>query len=285
MLILLFTASHFAYSQKDKPNIVIIYVDDLGYGDIGVNGAVGVKTPNIDTLAENGLNFTDAHCSASPCTPSRYSLLTGSYAFRNNAAILEGDAPLIIDTTKETLPKMLQKAGYTTGVVGKWHLGLGKGKIDWNKRIPLGPKEVGFDYSFLIPATGDRVPCVFLENQKVVGLDLNDPITKYLKDFAQERDWEQFHSPKNLSMALSVECAELMEHFQWLKEESSYLLDNQTQQAVSEEVVDVLLYTLRLADVLNIDLPLTIAQKTQKNEAKYPIEKVKGSAKKYNQYE
>jgi arylsulfatase A-like enzyme len=166
-----------ASAQNTKPNIVIIYVDDLGYGDIGVNGAIGVKTPNIDTLAENGLNFTDAHCSASTCTPSRYSLLTGSYAFRNNAAILEGDAPLIIDTTKETLPKMLQKAGYTTGVVGKWHLGLGKGKIDWNKRIPLGPKEVGFDYSFLIPATGDRVPCVFLENQKVVGLDLNDPIT------------------------------------------------------------------------------------------------------------
>mgnify|MGYP000687010978 CR=1 FL=1 len=165
------------FSQKEKPNIVIIYVDDLGFGDIGVNGAVGVKTPNIDTLAKNGVNFTDAHCAAATCTPSRYSLLTGSYAFRNNAAILEGDAPLIIDTKKETLPKMLKKAGYTTGVVGKWHLGLGQGKIDWNKRIPLGPKEVGFDYSFLIPATGDRVPCVFLENQKVVGLDVNDPLT------------------------------------------------------------------------------------------------------------
>lgn len=165
------------FSQDKKPNIVIIYVDDLGFGDIGVNGAIGVKTPNIDTLATNGLNFTDAHCSSSTCTPSRYSLLTGSYAFRNNAAILEGDAPLIINPNVETLPKMLQKAGYKTGVVGKWHLGLGKGKIDWNKRIPLGPKEVGFDYSFLIPATGDRVPCVFLENQEVVGLDLNDPIT------------------------------------------------------------------------------------------------------------
>lgn len=165
------------FSQEDKPNIVIIYVDDLGFGDIGVNGAIGVKTPYIDTLAKNGLNLTDAHCSAATCTPSRYSLLTGSYAFRNNAAILEGDAPLIIDTKKETLPKMLQKAGYTTGVVGKWHLGLGEGKIDWNKRIPLGPKEVGFDYSFLIPATGDRVPTVFLENQEVVGLDINDPIT------------------------------------------------------------------------------------------------------------
>ena len=164
------------YCQNVKPNIIIIYVDDLGYGDIGVNGAIGVKTPNVDELAKNGLNFTDAHSAASTCTPSRYSLLTGSYAFRNNAAILEGDAPLIIDTKKETLPKMLQKAGYTTGVVGKWHLGLGNGKIDWNFRVDLGPKEVGFDYSFLIPATGDRVPTVFLENQRVVNLDLNDPI-------------------------------------------------------------------------------------------------------------
>jgi arylsulfatase A-like enzyme len=165
------------YSQKNKPNIVIIYVDDLGFGDIGVNGAIGVKTPNIDKLAENGLNFTDAHSSAATCTPSRYSLLTGSYAFRNKAHILEGDAPLIIKPEQQTLPKMLQNAGYKTGVVGKWHLGLGKGKIDWNNYIPLGPKEVGFDYSFLIPATGDRVPCVFLENQKVLGLEKEDPIT------------------------------------------------------------------------------------------------------------
>lgn len=159
-----------------KPNIVLIYIDDLGYGDIGVNGAVGVKTPNIDFLAKNGVNFSDAHCSASTCTPSRYSLLTGSYAFRSQAAILQGDAPLLIDTKKGTLASMLKKAGYTTGVVGKWHLGLGNGKLDWNKEITPGPREVGFDYSFLIPATGDRVPCVFVENQKVVGLDPNDPI-------------------------------------------------------------------------------------------------------------
>jgi len=110
---------------QEKPNIIIIYADDLGYGDIYVNGAIGVKTPNIDKLAKNGINFTDAHTTSATCTPSRYSLLTGSYAFRNNAAILQGDAPLIIDTKKETMPKMLQKAGYKTAVVGKWHLGLG----------------------------------------------------------------------------------------------------------------------------------------------------------------
>lgn len=165
-----------------KPNILIIYADDLGYGDIGINGARAVETPNIDRLAQNGLNFTDAHCAASTCTPSRYSLLTGSYAFRNNAEILPGDAPLLIDPQKGTLPSMLQKAGYRTGVIGKWHLGLGGGSLNWNEEIKPGPREVGFDYSFLIPATGDRVPCVFLENQRVVGLDPADPITVSYKE-------------------------------------------------------------------------------------------------------
>ena len=167
----------FASVAQEKPNIVLIYVDDLGYGDIGVNGAIGVKTPVIDSLAKGGINFTDAHAPASTCTPSRYSLLTGEYAFRRKAAILPGDAPLLIDTSAITIPKVLKKAGYRTGVVGKWHLGLGNGKIDWNQRVAPGPKEVGFDYSFLIPATGDRVPTVFLENQNVKGLRSHDPIT------------------------------------------------------------------------------------------------------------
>jgi len=165
-----------ASAQVEKPNIVLIYVDDLGFGDIGVNGAIGVETPYVDKLAAGGLNFTDAHSSAATCTPSRYSLLTGRYAFRNNAAILEGDAPLIIDTERRTLPDMLKDAGYTTGVVGKWHLGLGNGYVNWNTEVRPGPREVGFDYSFLIPATGDRTPTVYLENQRVVNLDSNDPI-------------------------------------------------------------------------------------------------------------
>jgi arylsulfatase A-like enzyme len=160
-----------------KPNIVIIYTDDVGYGDIGVNGAIGVKTPTVDMLAKNGLSFTDAHCSASTSTPSRYSLLTGSYAFRRDAAILQGDAPLLIDPQKGTLPSMLQKAGYKTAVIGKWHLGLGNGNIDWNEEIKPGAREVGFDYSFIIPATPDRVPCVFVENDRVANLDPKDPIT------------------------------------------------------------------------------------------------------------
>jgi len=159
-----------------KPNIILLYVDDLGYADIGAYGAVGVETPELDKLAAKGLQFTDAHSSAATCTPSRYSLLTGNYGFRNNAAVLKGDAPLLIDPKQTTLPKLLQKAGYVTGIVGKWHLGLGNGTIDWNDKIQPGPNEVGFDYSFLLPATGDRVPTVFMENGRVINLTKDDPL-------------------------------------------------------------------------------------------------------------
>lgn len=163
--------------NSPKPNVVIFYVDDLGYGDIGVYGAKGVETPNVDALAKNGIRFTDAHTSAATCTPSRYSLLTGEHAFRKNARILKGDAPLLIGTEQPTLPKMLKKAGYTTGVVGKWHLGLGNGNVNWNEAVKPGPLEVGFDYSFLLPATGDRVPSVYLENHHVLNLSEDDPLS------------------------------------------------------------------------------------------------------------
>ena len=170
--------------ETKKPNIVIFYVDDLGYGDLSSYGATSVETPNVDQLANNGIKFTDAHSGASTCTPSRYSLLTGQYAFRNNAAILPGDAPLLIDTNLATLPKMLHNAGYTTAVVGKWHLGLGDGNIDWNKEVKPGPLEIGFDYSFLLPATGDRVPTAYLENHNIINLDPNDPLlVSYKKPF------------------------------------------------------------------------------------------------------
>ena len=159
-----------------KPNIVFIYVDDLGYADVGAYGAKGVKTPHVDDLVANGLKFTDAHCSAATCTPSRFSLLTGTYAFRNKAAILPGDAPLLIRPGTPTIASMLKSEGYATAVVGKWHLGLGDGHVDWNGSVSPGPNEIGFDYSFLIPATGDRVPCVYVEQDRVVGLDLDDPI-------------------------------------------------------------------------------------------------------------
>lgn len=163
--------------SNNKPNIIVIYLDDLGYGDLSSYGATEISTPNIDKLAEGGVKFTNGYASSATCTPSRYALLTGVYPWKNkNAKILPGSAPLIIDTAQQTLPKLLKKAGYSTGIVGKWHLGLGHGNVDWNKQVGPGPNEVGFDYSYIMAATQDRVPTVYLENGYVVGTDPNDPI-------------------------------------------------------------------------------------------------------------
>src|SRR5690606_37778621 len=116
---------------------------DLGYGDVGAYGATSIETPNMDRLAEGGERFTDGYASSSTCTPSRYALLTGIYPWRNrDARILPGTAPLLIDTGQLTIAKMLKKAGYQIGIVGKWHLGLGEGNVDWNEEIAPGPNQV-----------------------------------------------------------------------------------------------------------------------------------------------
>ena len=164
-----------------KPNIVIIIADDLGYGDLGCYGATKIKTPNIDRLAAEGVRFTQGYAPSSTCTPSRFSLMTGEYAWRRKDrknGILDGDAPLCIEPGRLTLPAMLHQAGYQSGIVGKWHLGLGDGRtpVNFNTEIKPGPIEVGFDYSYIIPATVDRVPDVWIENHRVVGLDPADPI-------------------------------------------------------------------------------------------------------------
>jgi arylsulfatase A-like enzyme len=180
-----------AAKPQSKPNVILIMADDLGYGDVGCYGAKPehVKTPNIDRLAREGLRFTNGYCSASTCTPTRFSLLTGKYAFRQKGAeILMPNDPMLIKPGTLTLPSILKEAGYATAVVGKWHLGLGdrpwpdpssppgRAGVNWNGEIKPGPLEIGFDRSFILPTTNDRVPCVYVDDHRVLNLDPKDPL-------------------------------------------------------------------------------------------------------------
>ncbi|MGC6455249.1 MAG: sulfatase family protein [Coraliomargaritaceae bacterium] len=160
-----------------RPNFIVIYADDLGFGDLACYGGRGIPTPNLDKMAAEGLRFTNSYATAATCTPSRYSLLTGAYPWRNKRAeILSGEAPMIIAPEERTIPGTLRKAGYKTGVIGKWHLGLGDGQVDWNGTISPCPTDVGFDQSYIMAATNDRVPCVYVDGSKIENLDPNDPI-------------------------------------------------------------------------------------------------------------
>lgn len=183
-----------------KPNIVFIYLDDLGYGDLSCYGATTIKTPNIDALANGGVRFTNGYATSATCTPSRYGLLTGVYPWRNkDAKILPGSAPLLIGKEQLTIPKMLKEKGYQTAVVGKWHLGLGTGIVDWNQQLDAGPNDVGFDYSYIMAATQDRVPTIYIDNGKVVNLDSKDPIAvNYDKNFPGQPTGKE--NPELLSM-------------------------------------------------------------------------------------
>ena len=175
-------------AAQEHPNVIVIMADDLGYGDVSAYGQTSVSTPNIDRLAHGGVCFTDGHATSATSTPSRYGLFTGMYPWKNaDAKILPGDAPLLIPPTQFTMPKMFQQAGYQTAAIGKWHLGMGYGKIDWNKPISPSGNAIGFDYTCLIAATVDRVPTVYVEDGRVVGLEADDPIfVDYERNFPGE---------------------------------------------------------------------------------------------------
>ena len=167
-------------AEPDRPpNVIILYGDDVGYGDVGVYGSKMIPTPRIDALAAQGLRFTDAHCAAATCTPSRYSMLTGEMAFRQpGTGIAAPNENMLIKPERFTLPDLFKQAGYTTAVIGKWHLGLDDEKpIQWNGTIDPSPEAIGFDYHFILPTTNDRVPSVYVTDGKVLNLDPNDPIT------------------------------------------------------------------------------------------------------------
>lgn len=168
--------------NQEKPNVVIIFADDLGYGDLSCYGATKIQTPNIDRLSKEGRMFMDAHSASAVCTPSRYALLTGSYPFRaDEGKGVWGPLPrnnkLIINAEDLTIAKMMKTQGYATACIGKWHLGFGnETPTDWNKPLRPGPLQLGFDYYFGVPFVNSGPPYVYVENESVVGLEPNDPL-------------------------------------------------------------------------------------------------------------
>ncbi|MCI9608445.1 MAG: arylsulfatase [Muribaculaceae bacterium] len=168
-----------AKGADSKPNVVMIVADDLGYGDLECYGAKNVKTPAVNNLAANGIRFTDTHAVAATSTPSRYSLLTGEYPWRRPGTdVAPGDAGMIIRPEQFTIADMFRSNGYATAAIGKWHLGLGDktGTQDWNAPLAASPSDLGFDYHYIMAATSDRVPCVFIEQGFVANYDPTDSI-------------------------------------------------------------------------------------------------------------
>lgn len=187
LLISLLPLSAFA---QERPNIIWIMADDLGYGDISCYGASRVQTPNIDRIAKQGLRFTDMHACASTSTPSRYGILTGEYPFLHPGTdVAAGNAASIIKPEQFTLADAMKRAGYRTAALGKWHLGLGSktGEQDWNSRLDVAPDSLGFDYSYIMAATADRVPCVFIEQGSIANFDPTAPVeVSYRRNFEGE---------------------------------------------------------------------------------------------------
>lgn len=188
-LSILTTSSGIA-KTNEQPNVILLVADDLGYGDLSCYGAKNIKTPAIDKLANTGVRFTNAHACAATSTPSRYSLLTGEYCHRNpNSNVANGDASMIIIPEQFTLADLFKNNEYKTATIGKWHLGLGNisGQQDWNNKLDLTPSDIGFDYSYIMATTADRVPCVWIENDRVANFDPSSPIEiSYSENFDTE---------------------------------------------------------------------------------------------------
>ena len=185
--------------QSEFPNIIYVLADDLGYGDLSVyNPNSPIRTPNLDRLAANGIRFTDAHTSASVCTPTRYGILTGRYNWRSSlkSGVLTGKSKALIPPDRTTVASMLKTKGYQTAFIGKWHLGWdwalnnpddtsGEGwdardfdNLDFSKPIQNGPESLGFDYSFGHSGSLDMAPYVYVENGMPTQIPTKSTINK-----------------------------------------------------------------------------------------------------------
>lgn len=186
---------HLQNQQQQRPNIVIILADDLGYGDLGsYNSNSKIPTPNMDAIAKQGIRFTDAHTPSAVCTPTRYGLLTGRYAWRSRLkrGVLFGESPALIEQGRMTIQSMLQDKGYTTAGIGKWHLGLGdKEKTDYSQALNPGPISSGFDYYFGIPASLDMPPYLYFENEQVVQAPTEQVVRGKLARYGGEGFWRE----------------------------------------------------------------------------------------------
>ncbi len=158
--------------DRNNPNIIFIMADDMGYGDLGCyNKDSKIPTPNMDTLAAEGIRFTDAHSPSAVCTPTRYGVLTGRYCWRSRLkkGVLGGYSPALIEGGRMTVASLLKRHGYATACIGKWHLGLGNDKkTDFDKPLVPGPNAVGFDYFYGISASLDMPPYCYIENDRPV---------------------------------------------------------------------------------------------------------------------
>lgn len=161
-----------ADQNKNKPNIIYVLADDLGYGDLSCYDGK-IKTPNLDEFASEGIRFTDAHTSSSVCTPTRYGILTGRYNWRSKLkkSVLNGKSPSLIPSERETVASMLKKEGYSTAYIGKWHLGWNwvkdeNGIIDFSKPLTHSPNDLGFNYAYGHSGSLDMAPYVYVENGK-----------------------------------------------------------------------------------------------------------------------
>jgi len=211
-----------ANAVATKPNVVLILADDLGYGDLGCYGATKIQTPNLDRIAREGTRFTHAYTPGSVCSPTRYSLLSGHYFWRNPmhppTGVLAPGAPLLFGEKRLTLPMLFKQHGYTTAAVGKWHLGLGRGpdhrtRYDWNQEeIKPGPLEVGFDAFFGMAANVGNQPAFYFENRRFVGRQAGDVVTMGKRETVTPWNPEVLYRPEQVGGDIARKAAD------WIKQ-------------------------------------------------------------------